>query len=439
MRRLTGERDAHVLRGAVQLESDQRTQRGEERERRRANELRRRNIQFRSCMPDEPGLRCASADDRRMHGRRTQTFEERESGFTFDLRNRWTKLICDGNDRGAFHSAQIGGRGKAGRRAFDRPGLLDVEGLARRNAGGAIDQANFSDIIATGKFRGQRAAKVTCADDGNDGHGTGGYSSAMIENPQLDGKVAVVTGGSRGIGRAIAAALLVRGAKVAISGRSPGSLQEAEAALKQAAVGSPAPQEPILQEPAMRDADRVFAVRANVAKEQEAADLISRTVERFGGLDILINNAGVGGFANVADMSTEDWRTVMETNVYGVFFCSRAALPHLKRRGGGWIISISSLASKNAVVGGAAYCASKAALNAFSEALMLESRYDDIRVSTVLPGSVATGFSSSETSGAKWKLSPDDVAQVVIDLLGHPGRSLPSRVELRPSKPPKRS
>jgi 3-oxoacyl-[acyl-carrier protein] reductase len=242
----------------------------------------------------------------------------------------------------------------------------------------------------------------------------------MAETPQLDGRVAIVTGGSRGIGRAIADALVTRGARVAISGRNPGTLKDAEAALGAGPLG-----------------DRVIAVQADVSKEADAAQLVARTVEQFGGLDILINNAGVGRFGNVAEMSTEAWNEIIGTNVTGVFFCSRAALPHLKQRGGGWIINISSLASKNAFVGGAAYCASKAAVTQFTEALMMETRYDNIRVSAVLPGSVQTEFSGrSETSD--WKLSADDVAQVVVDLLAHPPRSLPSRVELRPSKPARR-
>jgi NAD(P)-dependent dehydrogenase (short-subunit alcohol dehydrogenase family) len=230
-----------------------------------------------------------------------------------------------------------------------------------------------------------------------------------------------VTGGSRGIGRSIAAALLAGGARVAISGRSASALTEAEAELAQGDA-----------------AGRLLIVQGDVANEQDAAKLINQTVERFGGLDILINNAGIGRFAPIADMSTEVWNDVISTNLTGVFFCTRAALPHLRRRGGGYIINVSSLASKNAFAGGGAYCASKAALNLFTETLMLETRHDNIRVSDVLPGSVQTEFNNNTTAGADWKLSADDVARVVVDLLEHPARSLPSRVELRPSKPPKK-
>src|SRR4029453_7490558 len=135
------------------------------------------------------------------------------------------------------------------------------------------------------------------------------------------------------------------------------------------------------------------------------------------GLDILVNNAGVGAFSPVADMQVADWQKVIDTNVTGVFHCCRAALPHLRRRGG-WIINISSLASKNPFPNAAAYCASKAALNAFSEALMQEVRYDGIRVAYILPGSVNTGFGGLANTKSEWALMPDDVAAVVTDLVG---------------------
>jgi 3-oxoacyl-[acyl-carrier protein] reductase len=240
----------------------------------------------------------------------------------------------------------------------------------------------------------------------------------MTSAPQLDGRVAIVTGGSRGIGLVTAEALLARGARVAITGRRAEHLQAAQARLA--------------------GGDRVLALAADVASESDVDRLMSETVAKFGGLDILINNAGVGRFSNVADLSTEAWQNIIDTNLTGVFFCSRAAIPHLKRRGGGWIINISSLAGSNPFAGGAAYCASKAGLNAFTEALMLELRYDNIRVATIAPGSVQTGFSGNEETGADWKLAAEDVAEVVTDLLAHASRSLPSRVELRPSKPKRR-
>src|SRR4029453_10272408 len=130
----------------------------------------------------------------------------------------------------------------------------------------------------------------------------------------------------------------------------------------------------------------------------EAEKAVQTVADRFGGLDVLVNNAGLGTFANVSDMAIADWQRLIETNLSGGFYCCRAALPHLRRQGGGWIINISSLAGKNPFAGGAAYCASKAGLNAFSEALMQEVRHDDIRVSYIMPGSVATGFSDGDES-----------------------------------------
>jgi len=166
--------------------------------------------------------------------------------------------------------------------------------------------------------------------------------------------------------------------------------------------------------------------------------LVELTVARLGGLDILINNAGVGGFSPVAEQSVDEWRRIIGTNLSAVFYCCRAAIPALRRRGGGWIINISSLAGANPFAGGAAYCASKAGLNAFTAALMQEVRYDDIRVSSVSPGSVDTGFGGNPAARrSDWKLAPEDVAQVVLDLLSHDQRSLPSHVDLRPSKPRK--
>jgi NAD(P)-dependent dehydrogenase (short-subunit alcohol dehydrogenase family) len=235
--------------------------------------------------------------------------------------------------------------------------------------------------------------------------------------PRLSSTVAVVTGGSRGIGLAIATAFAERGARVVITGRDQQHLDEAAGRFS---------------------ADAVLAVRADVGKPDDAARAIEAAVERFGGLDVLVNNAGVGHFAPVAEMSAGAWQNVIDTNLSGVFYCSAAALPHLKRRGGGWVINISSLAGKNPFKGGAAYCASKAGLNAFSEALMQEVRYDNIRVSYIMPGSVATEFGGPGGMGAAdWKIAPEDIADLVLELVTFPARSLPSCIELRPSRPKK--
>jgi NAD(P)-dependent dehydrogenase (short-subunit alcohol dehydrogenase family) len=240
----------------------------------------------------------------------------------------------------------------------------------------------------------------------------------MDQTPRaLEGRVAIVTGGSRGIGLAVAEAILGRGGRVVITGLSQANLERARARL-----GAD---------------DNVETLRADVRRADEAAKMVEAAVARFGGLDILVNNAGVGRFVHAADMTIAQWHDVIDTNLSGVFYCCHAAIPHLRARGGGWIINVSSLAGKNAFVGGAAYCASKAGLNAFSEALMQEVRYDGIRVSYVMPGSVATEF-GGRPGEEPWKLTPEDVAQVVVDLLAHDRRSLPSRVEIRPSEPPRK-
>ena len=237
----------------------------------------------------------------------------------------------------------------------------------------------------------------------------------------IRGKVAIVTGGSRGIGLAIAAGLVGEGVNVAVTGRSDAQLSAVRQRIEAAGHGA------------------VETLQADVRRYEDMQRAVDAAVARFGGLDILINNAGVGVFAGVAAMTPAQWAAVIDTNLTGVFNATHAALPHMLRRGGGFIINISSLAGKNPFADGAAYCASKAGLNAFSEALMQEVRYDNIRVSYVLPGSVSTAFSSGdEARGADWKIAPAEVAEVVINLLRHDLRSLPSRVELRPSKPSKR-
>ena len=232
--------------------------------------------------------------------------------------------------------------------------------------------------------------------------------------------MALVTGGSRGIGLAIARALVADGVQVAITGRNAAHLSAARPKIEAAGPGA------------------VETLQADVRRYDEVKGAIDATAARFGGLDILINNAGVGIFTDVASMTPEQWAEVIDTNITGVFNACQASLPHLRHRGGGYIINISSLAGKNPFKGAAAYCASKAGLNAFSEVLMQEVRYDNIRVSYVMPGSVATGFSSGdENSGADWKSAPADIADAVMNLLQSNPRSLPSRVEIRPSQPKK--
>jgi 3-oxoacyl-[acyl-carrier protein] reductase len=235
----------------------------------------------------------------------------------------------------------------------------------------------------------------------------------------LSGKTAVVTGGSRGIGLAVARLLRQRGASVAITGTNAASLQTAVDGLG-------------------ADGARVLPLCADVRDPVQMDAAMAQAAAALGGIDIVVNNAGVGVFKPVAEMSPDDFRLMFETNVTGVFNSSRAALPHLRARGGGWVINVSSLSGTNPFPGGAAYCATKAAVNAFSEAFMQEVRHDGIRVACVSSGSVDTSFGGGARDKASWALQPDDVAQVIGDLLAHPGRSLPSRVEIRPSQPPRK-
>ncbi|MEO7673116.1 MAG: SDR family oxidoreductase [Pyrinomonadaceae bacterium] len=231
-------------------------------------------------------------------------------------------------------------------------------------------------------------------------------------------KVAVVTGGTKGIGYAIAEALLKDGAKVLICGRSRPDAQAA--AEKLAGYG------------------HVEAASCDVRNEEHVKMLLQHCAESFGGVDILVNNAGMGYFGKtVEEMSGDEFRQTLETNLFGVFYACHHAIPHLKQRGGGYIINISSLAGQNAHPRMAAYNASKFGLNGFSEALMQEVRQDNIKVSYVCPGSVNTEFGGDSVSDQKsWQLQPDDIAQVVLDLIRMNERALPSKVEIRPSKPP---
>jgi len=234
----------------------------------------------------------------------------------------------------------------------------------------------------------------------------------------LSGKVAIVTGGTRGIGRAIAERLLREGASVAFCGRSPDAVARAAEEMKSTTGGA------------------VYGEAADVSKPADVRRFFQSVDANFGALHILINNAGLGIFRRTAELSLEDWHRMIDLNLSGVFYCCREALQRFNNCGGGYIINISSLAGKNAFSGGAAYNASKFGLNGFSEALMLDHRYDNVRVSYLMPGSVDTQFNDG-TPGADWKIAPADVAEVVSDLLRMPERTLVSRVEIRPLKPRK--
>src|SRR4030095_6971902 len=237
----------------------------------------------------------------------------------------------------------------------------------------------------------------------------------------LTGKAAIVTGGTKGIGRGIAEALAREGVRVCISARNAIEVQQTTEALNKLHGG------------------KAIGFVCDVRNHAQVKSLFERATAALGGVNILVNNAGIGIFAPVEEMAPEDFRAILETNLFGVFNCCHEAIPLMKERAGGYIINISSLAGANPHPRMAAYNASKFGLNGFSEALMQEVRHDNIKVSYIMPGSVNTEFGGDSPSAEKsWQLTPADIARVVIDLLRHDQRSLPSRVEIRPSRPPKK-
>lgn len=231
---------------------------------------------------------------------------------------------------------------------------------------------------------------------------------------------AFVTGASKGIGRAIAERIAAAGGDVAITARDAGALADVAQALDAAHPG------------------RVVGIPCDVRDEAAVHDAVRHATELFGGLDLVVANAGVGRFASVPDLTSEDWHAVIDTNLTGVFHTAKATLPALEASEG-LLVTIGSLAGANFFAGGAAYNASKFGLLGFTQALMLDVRDRGVRVSTIMPGSVATPFSGREPTDADaWKIQPEDVATLVMDLATMPARTLPSRIEVRPSRPPKR-
>lgn len=237
----------------------------------------------------------------------------------------------------------------------------------------------------------------------------------------LKGKTALVTGGTRGIGRAVAERLLVAGASVAICGRTEESVASAvEEMSTQFSTGGLS----------------VVGRAADVRSELEVRALFEWLDGVQGGPDILVNNAGIGIFKDLAALQPEEWNALIGTNLTGVYNCCHQALPRMRERGGGWIVNISSLAGKNPFAGGAAYNATKFGLCGMSEAILLDHRYEGVKVSTVLPGSVSTDF--GRAGKADWKIAPEDIAETVATILGMPERTLISHVEVRPSRPPRK-
>ena len=227
---------------------------------------------------------------------------------------------------------------------------------------------------------------------------------------------AFITGGSKGIGYAAAEALVGAGYRVTLSSRNE---QEAQAAAGQ--LGAEA-----------------RGVACDVRDFTGMQSAIDAHVAAFGGLDVLIVNAGLGHFAPVQDLSIEQWDDVIGTNLTGAFYSVKAAVPALSRSRG-YVLLIGSLAGKNPFAAGSAYNASKFGLNGFSEAIMLDLRPLGIKVSQIMPGSVATHFGGhTPTEADAWKIQPEDLAQLVLDLLAMHPRTLPSRVEVRPAQPPRK-
>jgi 3-oxoacyl-[acyl-carrier protein] reductase len=238
---------------------------------------------------------------------------------------------------------------------------------------------------------------------------------------EFTGKVAVITGSTRGIGRAVAEAIVKGGGKAVVSSRRAEAVEETVQALAGAGPGE------------------VMGKVCDVRDAKACEALVSAAVDRFGGVDILVNNAGLGRFATIQEMDRESWDVQIRTNLDGVFHCSKAAVPHLQERGGGWIFNIGSLAGRNAFSGGVAYNASKWGLLGMTEAMMLDLRHEGIRVSCIMPGSVNTHFfEDGPDPDDDWKLQAQDIARVITDLLAFPDRALPSKVEIRPSQPPRK-
>ncbi|HET9179760.1 MAG TPA: SDR family oxidoreductase [Terriglobia bacterium] len=238
----------------------------------------------------------------------------------------------------------------------------------------------------------------------------------------LQGKVAIVTGGTRGIGYSIAQRLLDEGAKVFICGRNAGRLKKALESLGKQSEG------------------KVGGIAADMRRYEDCRKVVQGAAEKFGGIDILINNAGLGHFKPVDQLTPEEWDETIQTNLSGVFYCCREAIPLLRKRGGGYIFNVSSLAGVNPFAGGSAYNASKFGLNGFSEAMMQDVRHEGIRVSYIMPGSVDTDFGAApgSKSSTSWKLTGEDIAKAVVDLYNFPKTALASRIEMRPSQPPKK-
>lgn len=236
----------------------------------------------------------------------------------------------------------------------------------------------------------------------------------------LKNKVAFVTGGSKGIGYGIAEALSNLGVRVAITSRKG---PEAEKAAKDITANGKG---------------EVIGLEADVRSFESQKKAIEQVVEKWGQLDVLVANAGIGHFGSIEDLTPEQWQQTIDTNLTGVFYSIKAAVPALKKSEG-YVFTISSLAGTNFFAGGAAYNASKFGVTGFTQAVMLDLRNYGIKVTTIMPGSVATHFNDHEPSEEDaWKIQKEDIGELVVDLLKMNQRALPSKIEIRPTTPPKK-
>ncbi|WP_081211705.1 SDR family oxidoreductase [Salegentibacter sediminis] len=234
----------------------------------------------------------------------------------------------------------------------------------------------------------------------------------------LENKVAFITGGSKGIGFGVAKSLLDLGMRVAITSRS---LENAKNAADK--LGSK---------------DKVMALEADVRDYESQQKAVDSLMKEWGQMDVLIANAGIGHFGNIDELSVKQWQETLDTNLSGVFYSIKSSLEALKKSQG-YVITISSLAGTNFFSGGAAYNASKFGVTGFTQAVMLDLRDKGIKVSTIMPGSVATYFNDhTPTEEDAWKIQPQDIGELVVDLLKINPRTLPSKIEVRPSQPPKK-
>lgn len=233
----------------------------------------------------------------------------------------------------------------------------------------------------------------------------------------IDGKVAYITGGTKGIGYGIAKSLLEKGMKVAVTGRS---LQSAVKAAEQLST----------------DPSKVLALESDVSSLASEKKAVEATIAHFGKLDVVIANAGVGHFASIEDLTEQLWKETIDTNLTGVFNTVKAGIDPLKQTKG-YIITIASLAGANFFEKASAYNASKFGLVGFTQAVMLDLRKHGIKVTTIMPGSVATYFNNHTPNDADaWKIQPEDIGELVVDILQMNPRALPSKIEVRPSMPP---